>query len=126
MSGDEGPEKRLEELTLTKIKAEEEVSQALQRETLQLREDLKEQEEESLAVLQTLKLIPEPEVSEEKLPEKKRCSVWKRVRHFLGLRKKSKQRQESTSNQDSYTSAAPSTIMCSSCWLTAWVSPTLI
>ncbi|XP_044033091.1 trichohyalin-like [Siniperca chuatsi] len=75
----------------TKLKTEEVVSQALQREFSQLNKELKEQEEE---------FLPEPEVFEEKLPEKKkRRSVWKRVRHFLGLRKKNERREkESTSN----------------------------
>ncbi len=56
----------------TKLQAEEEVSQALQREIAQLNEELREQEEESLTVLQALELVPEPKVSEEKLPETKK------------------------------------------------------
>ena len=46
-------------------------------------------------------LVEEEEVSEEKVPKKKeRCSVWKRIRHFFGLRrrKKNKQENESTIN----------------------------
>ncbi len=68
----ESLEARLEELTstnlklATKLQAEEEVSQALQREIAQLNEELREQVEESLTVLQALELVPEPEVSEKK------------------------------------------------------------
>lgn len=82
----EGLKTRLEELAsanlelATKLKAEKEISQALQRETARLKEELKEPKEESFTVLQALELVPEPEVSEEKLQEKKkRHSAWKRI-----------------------------------------------
>ncbi len=82
---------------------EEEVIQVLDTEIVRLMDELKDQvcqqEGESSAVSQDPELMEEAEVNEEEAAEKKARSLWKRTRHFLGLRKKKEGRaQESTSN----------------------------
>lgn len=71
-------------------------------ESLSVYEDPEHVEEESLSISQDPDLVEEAEVCEENAVEKrKRPSLWKRARHFLGLRKKKRERQqESTSNSD--------------------------
>ena len=75
----------------TQLQAEKEASQALQAETDKLEEKLKEQEDKALVALQAVELLVEEEISEETIPrKKKKSSGWKRICHFLGLRRKRK------------------------------------
>lgn len=100
---------KLHEQTSTNVK--EEVNQALHTpDTPQLMDELRDdvceqqeeqEEEESLPNLQEPEALKKARDPEQKAPEKKKTpSLWKRTRHFLGLRKKKKEKREkeSTSN----------------------------
>ncbi|XP_042290122.1 interactor of constitutive active ROPs 4-like [Thunnus maccoyii] len=97
--------KRLQEQTsinvklATQLQAEREVSQALQAESAKLKEELKEQEDKALVALQAIKMLVEEETTGEKVPgKKKKRSVWKRICHSLGLRRKRNERQEESTS----------------------------
>ncbi|XP_042289941.1 myosin-10-like [Thunnus maccoyii] len=86
---------QLKELTSTNlkltanVKAEDENSQDLQQETVELQVKVVQQEKEPLCDSQALELLDEVGVSAENLPTKtKKSSIWKRFRHLLGLKKR--------------------------------------
>lgn len=63
-----------------------------------LKEVLKEQEDKAIVALQAVEMLVEEDITGEKIAGKeKKRSIWKRICHFLDLRRKRKERQESIS-----------------------------
>eukprot|EP00064_Thunnus_orientalis_P007102 superscaffoldBa00000770_g7121 len=90
---------QLKELTLTNlkltanIKAEDEDSQDLQQKNAELQ--VVQREKVPLCDSQALKLLEEVDVSAENLPTKnKKPSLWKRFRHFVGLKRRKRKNPE--------------------------------